>query len=174
MTKKLQNTAKSQEIPIQVFNPYAASKKYHYTYFPPSKELVSVIDSHWSMHWDLTNGMPFKLELASSPYIALTFTQYGNFATGIHTGVYSYTISGKGSLYGTLFKPTRFYELYQKSLIELTNKELPIVSLFPMFGEDFSKRLLGAGNDADAIKIIENAISSINISENTKSEKTIG
>ena len=108
MAKKLQNTAKKQEIPVQVFNPFEASKKYSYDYFLPSKELAHIIDSHWAMHWDLTNDEPFKLELASSPFIAFTFTQYGNFVTGIHTGVYSYTISGKGTLYGILFKPTRF------------------------------------------------------------------
>lgn len=167
MAKKLQNTAGNQEIPIQVFNPFAASKKYSYTYFKPSKKLENIIDSHWSMHWDLTDYEPFKLELASSPYIAFTFTQYGNFVTGIHTGVYSYTISGNGRLYGTLFKPTRFYELYQQSLSELTNKELPIELLFPMFNDDFNKRLLDTVNDANAIEMIEYEIRNLSRSSNT-------
>ncbi len=173
MTQKLQKTADNQEIPVQVFNPYAASKKYHYTFFAPSLELKGTVDSHWSMHWDLTDDAPFKLELASSPFIAFTFTQYGDFVTGIHTGVYSYTISGKGSLYGTLFKPTRFYELYQQSLSELTNKELSVASLFPVFGEGFGKRLLDENNDTDVIKIIENAVKSIKKSSNTKSSELV-
>lgn len=170
MTNKLQNTADNQEVPIQVFNPFAASKKYSYSFFAPAKQLENVIDSHWSMHWDLTDDAPFKLELASSPFIAFTFTQYGSFVTGIHTGVYSYTISGKGSLYGTLFKPTRFFELYQQSLSELTNKELPASSLFPVFDEEFNIRLLGTSKDSDAIEIIENTISSINSSSSKNSE----
>ncbi len=173
MTKKLQNTAKNQEIPIQVFNPFAASKKYNYAYFKPSIKLENIIDSHWAMHWDLTNDEPFKLELASSPYIAFTFTQYGNFVTGIHTGVYSYTISGKGSLYGTLFKPTRFYELYQCSLSDLTNKELPVAPLFPVFNDDFSKSLHSASNDADAINTIESTINTITRATNTYSSELV-
>ena len=173
MAQKLQNTADSQEIPIQVFNPYAASRKYSYSYFAPSKGLGDVIDSHWSMHWDLTNDTPFKLELASSPFIAFTFTQYGNFVTGIHTGVYSYTISGKGTLYGTLFKPTRFYELYQRSLSELTNNELPIEPLFPVFDKVFSSSLLSTTNDADAIRKIEKTISKLDKTSHSKSSKLV-
>lgn len=167
MAKKLQNTAKKQEIPVQVFNPFEASKKYSYDYFLPSKELAHIIDSHWAMHWDLTNDEPFKLELASSPFIAFTFTQYGNFVTGIHTGVYSYTISGKGTLYGTLFKPTRFYELYQQSLSELTNKEMPISTLFSGFDDTFMMRLSSVGDDAEAIKLIESAVAAIPRVSNT-------
>ncbi len=158
MAKKLQNTA---EIPIQVFNPFAASKKYAYKYFPPSKELQEVIDSHWSMHWDLTGDAPFKLELASSPFIAMTFTQYGNYLTGIHTGVYSYTIAGKGSLYGTLFKPNRFYNLYGQPLSELTNKELPLSSVFPTFDEKFNLDIRDAADDQKAIRTIEQAIGTL-------------
>lgn len=173
MVQKLQNTANNQDIPIQVFNPYAASKKYSYKYFEPTNALKGVVDSHWSMHWDLSVDTPFKLELASSPFIAFTFTQYGNFVTGIHTGVYSYTISGTGSLYGTLFKPTRFYELYQRPLNELTNKELSLASLFPMFDEEFNQRLLGVPDDTAAIKTIENAISSIPKTLYTKSSELV-
>lgn len=173
MAQKLQNTAKNHEIPIQVFNPFAASKKYSYTYFEPSNKLKNIVDSHWSMHWDLTNDVPFKLELASSPFIAFTFTQYGNFATGIHTGVYSYTISGKGSLYGTLFKPTRFHELYLRSLSELTNKELPIALLFPLFDEDFTRELAGAIDEKTAIEAIENVISRIPQTADTKSSELV-
>lgn len=162
-----------QEIPIQVFNPFEASKKYRYEYFKASEKLAHIIDSHWSMHWDLKGDEPFKLELASSPFIAFTFTQYGNFVTGIHTGVYSYTISGKGTLYGTLFKPTRFYELYQQSLSQLTNKEIPISALFSNFNDTFNKQLHGVSDDSQAIKIIENAIAKLPKTLNTSSSELV-
>lgn len=158
MAKKLQNAAKSQEIPVQVFNPFEASKKYSYQYIPPSKGLEDIVDSHWSMHWDLADEQPFKLELASSPYVAFTFTPYGSFVTGINTGVYSYTISGKGSLYGTLFKPTRFYQIYHRPLSELTNKEIPLTSVLPAFDEAFAGKIVALKDDHKAIAQIENII----------------
>ena len=158
MIKKLQNPANSQDIPIQVFNPFEASKKYSYKHIQPSKELEYLVDSHWSMHWDLTSSQPFKLELASSPFVAFTFSQYGSFVTGINTGVYGYTIAGQGSLYGTLFKPTRFYEIFSHSLSELTNKELPIASIFPEFTDDITSSVVTAANDKLAIDHIESTI----------------
>lgn len=161
MSKKLQNPAKSHEVPIQIFNPFAASKKYRYTYIPASKDCEDLIDSHWSMHWDLKDGEPFKLELASSPFIAFIFTQYGNFVTGITTGVYGYTIAGKGSLYGTLFRPTKFYELYQRPMHDLTDKELPIETVLPDFSDSFSGALANCSDDGAVIKVIEEAVMSL-------------
>ncbi len=173
MSKKLQNPAKSHEIPIQVFNPFAASKKYSYEYILPSTDLENFVDSHWAMHWDLTADEPFRLELASSPYIAFTFTQYGNYLTGINTGVYGYTISGKGSLYGTLFKPTRFREIFSQPMTELTNKEIPAGTVFPIFDEEFKQNMAGLSDDKEAITSIENALRSLpRISDNNNNALT--
>lgn len=158
MINNLQKTASEQNIPVQVLNPYNASKKYNYRYIQAAEDLRDFVESHWAMDWDLSNQPSFKLELASSPFVAFTFTQYGCFLTGISTKVFQYTLSGKGSLYGTLFKPGGFHCLYQKSVEQLTDKEMVTSTVFPSFNEKFNTSVLSAKSDKAAIKLIEQGI----------------
>ncbi len=158
MTKNLQKTASKQGIPIQVLNPFEASKKYSYQYVHAAEDLQNYVDSHWAMHWDLEGKTPFKVELASSPYVAFTFTPFGCFLTGVSTKVYQYTISGRGSLYGTLFKPGGFYGLYQNSVHQITDKEMIASTVFPSLDENLNTRILKSATDKTAILLIEEAI----------------
>ncbi len=153
-----QNLQKPADIPTQVLNPFRASKKYSYQLIEAAADLTDYVDSHWAMHWDLGDRLPFKLQIASSPYVAITFTQYGCFVTGISTGIYTYTISGTGSLYGTLFKPEGFHQFYNQPLVTLTDKELPAGMVLKDFDDSLNNQVLGVDSDIDAILIIEDVL----------------
>lgn len=170
MEKNLQKTAAFQSIPIQVLNPFAASKKYSYQHIEPSDDLKEFIESHWAMHWDLNNEPPYHLQIASSPYVAITFTPFGNFVTGITTGIYSYTISGRGKLYGTLFKPGGFFPFFKKSVSNITDQEFPASAILVGLDHLINERVMTAATDEEAIKIVESMLRKISHIKDSNTE----
>jgi AraC-like DNA-binding protein len=113
------------------------------------------VEHFWSVHWNLEQKLPQKVETLPHPSVHLVFEKEGTALGGVRKGTFSRMLKGKGFVFAVKFRPASFYGFYGKALTALTNK-----SVYPseVFGPDFpalEAKVLSAPSTAEMLACTE-------------------
>lgn len=123
----------------------------------PSERLQSWIEHHWTVRWDLRGKEPYLAQTLPHPSIHIVFEKDKSRIQGIIEGKFSTLLEDKGIVWGIKFKPGAFYPFYQKPVRTITNRSIPIESVFSVNVSELERSVLNAKDDDQRIKIVEAA-----------------
>jgi AraC-like DNA-binding protein len=101
------------------------------TRFEPSADLREHVEHHWMILHDLGSRPPYTQHNLSHPSQHIVINpkdETGLF--GAASGVFTYTLSGTGRVFGTKFRPGMFRPYFGRAVSALTDTCLPVETTF--------------------------------------------
>lgn len=118
----------------------------------PTPELAHFVEHYWIVRWDLPEGHVYENELLPYPNINVAITEDDDMIAGVVTGKFSRTLSGKGAVLGVKFLPGGFYPFFKKPIERLTNRRIPLKTVFQAAR---IKKIRSMLHEPDAVLIAE-------------------
>jgi AraC-like DNA-binding protein len=111
-----------------VLNPGVWRDKFRLERVPPSAALAAYVQYHWVVEWDLDE--PYDQRILTSPSVHLAFEAGRSWVWGVHTRPTTHHIEGRGFVWGVRFRPGAFRPLFGRPVAELTDRRVPVGSVF--------------------------------------------
>ncbi|TGL92394.1 AraC family transcriptional regulator [Leptospira barantonii] len=124
----------------------------------PSERLQSLIEHHWTVRWDLRRKEPYLAQTLPHPSIHIVFEKGQSRIQGIIEGKFSHLLEDEGFVWGIKFKPGAFYPFFQKPIRTLTNRSIPIESVFSVNVSKLEHSILTAKDNDQRIEITESIL----------------
>ncbi|WP_167881192.1 helix-turn-helix domain-containing protein [Leptospira gomenensis] len=121
----------------------------------PEPALAYFIEHYWTVSWDLRGRGTYLAETLPHPSIHMVFENGNSRIQGIIEGRFSNLLEDQGRVWGIKFKPGMFYPFFGKSVASITNRSVPIESVFPIDVNETETSILSAENDSERIRITE-------------------
>jgi AraC-like DNA-binding protein len=144
--------------PRGVLNINAGDEKNNLSRRAPSPDLAFFIEHYWIIEWDLRGREPYTAEVLSHPSIHVAFENGKTGIFGVVRGKFTRTIEGEGKVFGIKFKPGAFYPFIKTPISKLTNRSLPISTVFPVDDLAIEQEILTKSTEEDMIAIAENML----------------
>ena len=122
-----------------------AALRYRVLRRAPHAELEAFIEHYWIIRWDLID--PFTTQVLPPASANLVFQAGGARLSGVTTGSFDYTLEGRGTVVGVMFRPGGLYPFTRRSLHELTDREIPATTAFAAADDEFNERVRAGGDD---------------------------
>ena len=138
----------------------------------PCKKLVPFIENYWVIVWDLTGKPDYLQENLPHPSMHMVIDPKGvSGVFGVHRGVFSYRLSGKGRLFGVKFRPGAFRAFSKLSASSFTDTHLSIDAVFGVDDGELESRFLELEDPAEVGEIVESVLFRFNPVLDEKSKK---
>lgn len=125
----------------------------------PSPDLAEFIEHFWLILWDLRDAAPYTQENLPHPTQHLVIDPVGGTGIfGLMRSKFTYTLAGSGRVIGTKFRPAAFRRFYGKSVSELTDKVLPISTVFEVEDTALDTTFLALNDPASMADRIEGVL----------------
>lgn len=114
------------------------------TRLEPSDDLAPFVEHHWMILHDLGRRPDYRQRNLSHPNQHLVVNPLGT--TGIFgaaTGVFEYTLSGTGRIFGTKFRAGMFRPFFGRPVSALTDTVLPVETVFSRSSEQLATEFSG-------------------------------
>ena len=128
-----------------ILNPHEGRRHFALTRRAPSPDLDSWVERHWMVEWEL--DAPFTQELLNHPTINLAVEPGFAGVYGIRTERDRKTIAGTGRVVGMKFRPGAFQPFYGRSVHQLTNRIVPVASVFGGAGDALAAAVRAEAED---------------------------
>ncbi len=143
--------------PRGILNPTASADKFQLTRYPPPAALAHFIERYWIIHWDLRGEAPFTSETLPQPYVNLVFEAEQARIHGVASKKYTKVLEGQGKVFGIKFKPGAIYPLLNAPLTTLTDRSIPVETLFGSTANVVGQAIL-ALNDPAVMSALANEL----------------
>lgn len=110
----------------------------------PCGHLSGVIETFWSVNWDLPAEQPHIQENIPDPCVNIVFEGGSARVIGAVTKRYTVSLEGKGELFGVKFRPGGFFQLSKSSVSILTDKTELIDNSFGTPGIELANNIAKA------------------------------
>lgn len=147
----LQKPAKPREKTgrhIGILDPVAAAEQFSLKRYLPSPPLEKLVLHHWIIRWNLVGKPPYRSTVLPHPSINLAFLPGETRITGVTRGSYVYEIAGCGEIFGTMFRPGGFHPFYRRPVADLTDRAVPVSSVFPKATDAFGEHIRSLADEA--------------------------
>ena len=134
-----------------VVNPSAVGKVFRLERFAPAPDLAPFIEYFWLVAWELPDGVTHVQRTLPSPCIHLVFDAGKTAVFGVMTGSFEYTLKNSGRVLGVRFRPGAFRSFLGQPVQSITNRELPLSSLFHCDDVEAERSVLEAPDDAGMV-----------------------
>ena len=134
-----------------VVNPAAVGKVFRLERFAPAPDLAPFIEHFWLVAWQLPDGVTHVQRTLPSPCIHLVFDAGRTAVFGVMTGSFEYTLKNSGRVLGVRFRPGAFRSFLRQAVQSITNRELPLSSLFHCDDAEAERGVLEAPDDAGMV-----------------------
>jgi AraC-like DNA-binding protein len=142
------------------------------TRFEPSEDLRRHVEHHWMVLHDLGDRPPFTQKNLSHPSQHIVINPKG--ATGLFgaaSGVFSYTQSGTGRVFGTKFRPGMFRPYFGRAVSELTDACVPVETTFDQSSAELSETFAGLNDPLQMAGRMEAMIRRKPLRDDAKAER---
>ncbi|WP_069166739.1 helix-turn-helix domain-containing protein [Nocardia altamirensis] len=119
--------------PRGVLDPRSGVGVYREALIPAAEDLANIVAHHWTVRWDLRAREPYVVEVLPSPSVVLVVEDGQCRVHGVLRGRFEHTLAGRGSIFGTSFRPAGFHSLSGRPVTELTDR---VVAGSEIFGKD--------------------------------------
>ena len=110
----------------------------------PCGHLAGVVETFWSVNWDLPAGQPHIQQNIPDPCVNIVFEGDSARIIGAVTKRYTVSLEGKGELFGVKFRPGGFFQLSNSPVSTLTDKTEPIDKAFGSPGIELANNIAKA------------------------------
>ena len=111
-----------------------------YARYWPADGLAPFVEHLWTVEWDLPS--PSTSEVLSHPSVQLVIEKGASRVGGVHTGLFTRHLEGKGRVLGVKFRPGGFRPLFGRAVSELTDRMIPVAEIFGRAAEGLEERAL--------------------------------
>jgi AraC-like DNA-binding protein len=141
--------------PKGVLDPKAAREKLRLARVHPSADLAGVVEHHWIVAWDLRGQEPHVQKTLPYPCVHVVFQRKGAAIYGVMRGSFEARLEGKDRVLGVRFFAGAFRGFLKKPLGTITDRELPLSSLFDVDDVAINSAVLDARDDEAMIAVAE-------------------
>lgn len=125
----------------------------------PSRALTPFVENYWIILWDLAGKPDYVQENMPHPSVNMVIDPNGQTGIfGIHSGKFSYRLSGTGRIFGVKFWPGAFYSFWPKSISGLRNTHIPISDIFDVDDVELERKFVGYNDPLDMAKEVESLL----------------
>ena len=132
-----------------ILRPQEGRRHFRLTREHPSPDLATWVERHWMVEWELER--PYVQELLNHPTINLAVEASSAGIHGIRTDRDRKTIDGTGRVVGVKFRPGAFQPFLGRSVHQLTNRVVPLTSVFGPAGDALADAVRGEAGDPFAV-----------------------
>lgn len=143
------------DTPKGVVGPKAFNQRFRLNRYYPRAELACVLDHHWIVEWDLRDQPPYVQRTLPYPCVNLVFDRRQTGIFGVVSGAFETTLTGAGRVIGLRFRPGAFRAFFGKPVHLMTDKVLPVSTLFDCSEAEAEDAVLGADDDAGMVAAAE-------------------
>lgn len=122
----------------------------------PSADLSAFVEHFWLVDWRLANAPAQTVETLPHPSVHMVF-EHGKPAEliGVHKRRFTRTLTGNGGIFGVKFRPGGFYPLWQRPVIELVDRRLPLSIAFGHDGKRLAQAIAETAGDEQRMQLVE-------------------
>lgn len=136
-----------------ILNPWAEGVRFVLARHAPAPDLAYFVERHWSVRWDLAE--PYPQETLPQPCVNLVFEEAGARFYGLGTKRFSVTLSGKGWVFGTKFRPGAFLPFWRRPMTELVDRSVPLGDVLGAASSGISETVRAAADDEACVNAVE-------------------
>lgn len=140
-----------QLCPKGLVDPVAANRTFRLARYLPSGRFADFLDHYWVVEWDMTGKEPYLQRTLPFPCVNVVFDTRRSGVFGVTTGAFDYEVKGVGKVLGLRFRPGAFRAFLDGSASAITDKVLPLSSVFPWDERLAERAVLDAADDAAMI-----------------------
>jgi AraC-like DNA-binding protein len=109
-----------------MLNPLRGTKHFFVEREPPPDDLACLVETFWSVRWDLEGREPFEQEVLPYPCVNVSFGAGGFEVHGPGTRRFVARLSGRGRIYGTKFTPAGFFAFARTPMRALVDRVVSV------------------------------------------------
>jgi len=117
---------------------------------PAAADLADLVERHWLVSWDLPPGRRAAVTLLPHPCVNLVHDRGLVAIAGVGGSRFTYTLSGRGRVFGVKFRPGAFHPFLGRPVSELTDQVRPLATLWGAAADALAAELT-ASPDLDAL-----------------------
>ncbi len=125
----------------------------------PSNALAPCVENYWVIQWDLRGKLDYTQYNLPHPSVNLVidpFAKTGVF--GVQKSRFAYHLSDSGKLFGVKFWPGAFHGFLNGSVSSLTDRNVPIESIFSQHDAELEREFLKANDPLGFASVIESLL----------------
>jgi len=136
---------------------YAKRSDENYTLqrIAPSSGLSRLIETFWSVEWDLSDEEPHTQQNIPDPNVHMVFEPGCSRIVGVVTKRFTHKLADRGSIFGIKFCAGAFYSVYKFPLSGLSDTDISIRSFFGNDGDALAGKIISEVNLESKVSIAE-------------------
>jgi AraC-like DNA-binding protein len=138
-----------------VLRPDLAARRFTLSRREPSAALAGFVEYHWILHWDLRGQPPHSQTILPHPNVNLAFEPSFCGIYGVHRGLFTRSLSGKGQVLGVRFRAGGFRPFWTGPVSSLTDRVVPAASVFGPAADAAWRAVMDARDDAEMVSAAE-------------------
>lgn len=138
-----------------ILNPGAAPAHFELRRHPPAPDLAALVERHWIVRWDLRGRPPHLQETLPHPCVNLVFQAGCSAVHGCGTRKFAIVLADQGQVFGVKFRPGGFYPFVQAPVSQLTDRSVPLTTLFGPQAAALEPAVLATRDDRAQIDLVE-------------------
>ena len=131
-----------------VVDPATAQAMFRMERYLPSPALAPFLDHYWVVEWDLCGRPPHTQRTLPYPCVNVVFDRGRTAVFGVVTGAFDYVLQERGRVLGLRFRAGGFRAFLGKPLVGITDRAVPLSTVFGGDDAACEARVLGALDDA--------------------------
>ncbi|WP_145415554.1 helix-turn-helix transcriptional regulator [Paenibacillus xylanexedens] len=148
------------------------NQRYELLRVPPAEVLVPFVKHYWMVSWDLADLEPYPQHVVPNPCVNLVVERNKTYFFGPSDQKFTYTVHGKGRVFGVKFKPGGFYPFLQAPVSTLYGKPLEVSGLLGIRARTLEDILLGEDAMEDKVRYMDQVLSARLPSEDIEANLT--
>jgi AraC-like DNA-binding protein len=122
---------------------------------PASPDLAELVERHWLVSWDLPQGRRASVTLLPHPCVNIVFDRGMVAMAGVGSERFTYVYEGRGRVFGVKFRPGAFHPFLGGPVSALTDRTLPLRTLWGAAADRLADALSAARDLAALVDAAE-------------------
>ncbi len=137
-----------------------AAQKFRLARFEPAADLKAFVAHFWIVAWDLRGQAPYSQKTLPYPCVHLVFDAGRTAIFGVMRGAFEYELQGLGRVLGVRFRPGGFRGLLGGPLGTITDRTIPLSSVYELDSNAAEASVLAAAGDIGMMQAAETILRS--------------
>jgi AraC-like DNA-binding protein len=144
--------------PKGVLDPALAAQRFRLARYEPAPDLKAFVENFWIVAWDLRGQEPHVQKTLPYPCVHLVFDAGRTAIFGVMRGAFEYRQEGIGRVLGVRFRAGGFRGVLGGSVATITDRTIPLSSVYEFDVEAAEVSVLGAEGDAGMMQAAESLL----------------
>ena len=118
-----------------LLDPASLAERCRQSHLAPSNDLRPYASVAWTLRWQLNEDEAYVQHVLPDPCVQIVVEGDGVHVMGVVTRLFSVTLTGTRFVLGLKFRPGGFRPFMPQPVSTLTNRSVPLATLFPELDE---------------------------------------